>query len=398
MLPPEEQLALIKRGGADVFPEQELLEKLRLSCEKERPLRVKLGIDPTTPDLHLGHTVVLNKLRLFQRLGHVAVLIIGDYTGRVGDPSGHDRTRPMLSEEQLRGNAGDLLEMARRTLLPENLEVRRNGEWFEKMTLAGVIDLASRVSVARLLERDEFSDRLRKDLPLTLQEILYPLMQGYDSVMVEADVELGGSDQHFNLTFGRRIQRSYGQSPQVCLTVPLLVGTDGVKKMSKTYGNFVALDDAPKEMFDKLLSIPDALTRDYLALLTDAPEKEIDELLALPDPREAKVRLAVEVIGRFHGREAARRVEAAYRAGGVPEGALRSVELEPGRVWVVRLLQKAGFASSASEGRRLIRGGAVLLDGRRVEDEDEEIEVRDGMVLRAGKKRWARLVVGRTAP
>jgi len=393
MLTPKEQLHLIKRGVAELFPEDEMLQKLERAHRTGKPLRIKLGIDPTTPDLHLGHTVVLNKLRQFQQLGHTAVLIIGDYTGQVGDPSGRSTTRPRLSKETVRRNAEVFLREATKVLLPEPLEVRYNGEWFSKMSFEEVMELASHATVARLLERDDFQNRLKNNLPISLHEFFYPLMQAYDSVMVKADVELGGTDQRYNLAFGRAIQRDFGQEPQVCVTLPLLVGTDGKKKMSKTYNNFVAIDEPPKIMFDKLLSIPDDLTRDYLVLLTDMPEQEIERLMRHPDPREPKVQLALHIIRRFHGEEAAEKVEKAYRSNTVPLDALKEVDVVAGKIWVVELLKVCGFASTNSEARRLVRGGAVRIDGRTVQSELENVEVRDGMVLKVGKRRWARLRV-----
>jgi len=391
MLPPDEQLRLIRRGVAEIFPEEEMRQRLEQSFRSGRPLRVKLGIDPTTPDLHLGHTVVLNKLRQFQQLGHTAVLIIGDYTGQVGDPSGRSAQRPRLSKETVRKNAEIFLEQARKVLLPNPLEVRYNGEWFAKMSFEEVMELSSHITVARLLERDDFQNRFRNNIPISLHEFFYPLMQGYDSVMVRADVELGGTDQRYNLAFGRDLQRDFNQTPQVCITLPLLVGTDGKKKMSKTYGNFVAIDDPPKTMFDKLLSIPDDLRRLYLVLLTDFPEEEVERLLAHPDPREAKVQLALSVIRRFHGDKAAEEVERAYRHNDLPREGLKEVAVPRGKIWVVELLKRCGFARTNSEGRRLVRGGAVRIDGRRISDEMEQIEPENGQVLQVGRNRWAKL-------
>ncbi|RKY18150.1 MAG: tyrosine--tRNA ligase, partial [Planctomycetota bacterium] len=309
MLPPDEQMGLMRRGVAEIFPEEEMRRRLEESFRSGRPLRVKLGIDPTTPDLHLGHTVVLNKLRQFQQLGHTAVLIIGDYTAQVGDPSGRNTQRPRLSKETVRKNAELFLKQAKKVLLEEPLEVHYNGEWFAKMSFEDAMELSSHITVARLLERDDFHNRFKNNIPISLHEFFYPLMQGYDSVMVRADVELGGTDQRYNLAFGRDLQRDFNQSPQVCITLPLLVGTDGKRKMSKTYGNFVAIDDPPKTMFDKLLSIPDGLRRSYLTLLTDIADDEVERLLAHPDPREAKVQLALWVVRRFHGEKAAEEVE-----------------------------------------------------------------------------------------
>jgi len=391
MMPVDEQLMRIKKGVVEIFPEEELVAKLERAVARGVPLRVKLGIDPTTPDLHLGHTVVLNKLRQFQQLGHIAVLIIGDYTGQVGDPSGQSATRQRLTYETVNKNAMFFLEYAEKLLLKENLEIRRNGEWFGHMSFAEVMELASKMTVARLLERDDFKNRFENNIPISLHEFFYPLMQGYDSVMVRADIELGGTDQKYNLSVGRMVQRDFKQEPQVCITLPLLVGTDGLKKMSKTYNNFIGVDEPPKTMFDKLLSIPDSLAETYLTLLTDLEEAEIKELCSLDDARKAKLRLAEEVISRFYSKEVAKSLIDAYCKGTVPSDGIKDVVVNSDVLWTVELIKHSGFAETSSEARRLITGGGVSIDGERITDPEQHITIKDGAILKVGKSRWARI-------
>ncbi len=393
----EKQLELISRGADEILPLEELKEKLKNSLDSGHPLRVKLGVDPSTKDLHLGHTVVLRKLRQFQDLGHKAVLIIGDGTGLVGDPSGRDATRPQLTPAEIDANARTYIEQAAKILEigdAGKFEMRRNGDWFREMDFFEVINLASKMTVARLLERDDFSKRFGDQTPIYLHEMLYPIMQGWDSVVVKADIELGGTDQKYNLLVGRDFQKDEGQEPQVCLTMPLLVGTDGVQKMSKSYGNYVGISEPPKTMFDKTLSVPDALARDYFTLLTTRPLEEIDALLA-DNPLEAKLQLALDIVEQYHGRDAADRLKAAYKSGSTAPGELaHKIRLSPsdmkdGRVWLVRLLTDAKFAASNSEARKLISAGAVSVDGVRVTDPDTDVEVREGLLLQVGKKRMA---------
>ncbi|MCX7704274.1 MAG: tyrosine--tRNA ligase [Planctomycetota bacterium] len=390
-----EQLARLKKGVVEVFPEEEMVAKLERSVATKTPLRVKLGIDPTTPDLHLGHIVVLNKLRQFQQLGHRAVLIIGDYTGQVGDPSGQSATRQRLRLDDVNRNAEVFLTYARRLLSDGELEIRRNGEWFAPMSFAEVMELASKMTVARLLERDDFKNRFEKNVPISLHEFFYPLMQGYDSVMVKADVELGGTDQRYNLSVGRALQRDFGQEPQVCITLPLLVGTDGEKKMSKTYNNFIRVDEPPKTMFDKLFSIPDSLVQTYLTLLTDIEETEIKRLCSASDIREAKLVLATDVVKRFAGEKAAESLRESYIGGTIPEEGLKDVECDSESIWIVNLVKSAGFASSSSEARRLVQQGGVSLDGETISNPEQNVNLKDGMVLKVGKNRWARIRIKR---
>jgi tyrosyl-tRNA synthetase len=397
---PEGQLEALRRGTVSIVTEEELLGKLRRSAEKGTPLRVKLGIDPTAPDLHLGFAVVLRKLRRFQDLGHQAVLIVGDYTGLVGDPSGQKKARPQLTYEEIDRNAKTYFEQAGKILDLERVEIVRNGDWFKKLSFREVLDLASKMTVARMLEREDFAKRYRAGDPISIQEFLYCLMQGYDSVMVRADVELGGTDQTFNLLVGRDLQRDRGMEPQVALTVPLLIGTDGEAKMSKSYGNYIGLTEPPREMFGKLMSIPDRLMRQYFELCTDMPEAEIDRLCSeAVHPREAKERLAREIVTLYHGtkpaEEAAEEFRRVFAEGGlpgeIPEVTLELSSLDGGKAWVVKLLVLTGLVPSSSEGRRAIAQRGVRLDGAVVTDPNLEVEVADGMLLQHGKRRFVRV-------
>jgi tyrosyl-tRNA synthetase len=379
-------LERIYRNAVDVIPRDELDRRLSSS----ESLRVKLGIDPTAPDIHLGFVVVLKKLREFQDLGHTAVLVVGDYTARVGDPSGRSKTRPVLSPEEIEANTRTYLEQAYLVLDPEKTEVRRNSEWLAGLSLADVIELTRATTVARILERDDFSKRFSAGDPITLTELLYPLMQAYDSVALDADVELGGTDQLYNLLMGRHVMEYYGKRPQGVLTTPLLVGTDGAMKMSKSLGNYIGVTDPPNEMFGKVMNIPDHLMPDYYSLLLDR---------SMPDaePVEQKRELARSIVRMFHGENAAAEAERTFDAvvrRQVPEK-VPEVELSgDGEVWIVDLITLAGFASTNGEARRFIRGGAVRLDGEVIEDETLSLEPGDviGKVLQVGKRRYARFV------
>jgi tyrosyl-tRNA synthetase len=379
-------LERIYRNAVDVIPRDELDRRLSSS----ESLRVKLGIDPTAPDIHLGFVVVLKKLREFQDLGHTAVLVVGDYTARVGDPSGRSKTRPVLSPEEIEANTRTYLEQAYLVLDPEKTEVRRNSEWLAGLSLADVIELTRATTVARILERDDFSKRFSAGDPITLTELLYPLMQAYDSVALDADVELGGTDQLYNLLMGRHVMEYYGKRPQGVLTTPLLVGTDGAMKMSKSLGNYIGVTDPPNEMFGKVMNIPDHLMPDYYSLLLDR---------SMPDaePVEQKRELARSIVRMFHGENAAAEAERTFDAvvrRQVPEK-VPEVELSgDGELWIVDLITLAGFASTNGEARRFIRGGAVRLDGEVIEDETLSLEPGDviGKVLQVGKRRYARFV------
>jgi tyrosyl-tRNA synthetase len=376
----------IYRNAVDVIPRDELDRRL----SSGESLRVKLGIDPTAPDIHLGFVVVLKKLREFQDQGHTAVLVVGDYTARVGDPSGRSKTRPVLSPEEIEANTRTYLEQAYLVLDPEKTEVRRNSEWLAGLSLADVIELTRATTVARILERDDFSKRFSAGDPITLTELLYPLMQAYDSVALDADVELGGTDQLYNLLMGRHVMEYYGKRPQGVLTTPLLVGTDGAMKMSKSLGNYVGVTDPPNEMFGKVMNIPDHLMPDYYSLLLDR---------SMPDaePVEQKRELARSIVRMFHGENAAAEAERTFDAvvrRQVPEK-VPEVELSgDGELWIVDLITLAGFASTNGEARRFIRGGAVRLDGEVIGDETLSLEGGDviGKVLQVGKRRYARFV------
>jgi tyrosyl-tRNA synthetase len=400
------QLQVLLSGAAEVIPSDELEQKLVHSVEEGRPLRTKLGIDPSAPDLHLGHAVVLGALRWFQDLGHTAVLIVGDFTGRIGDPSGQSETRPTLTTDELEVNAQTYLDQAGKVIDVDRAEIRRNSEWLAGLSFADVARLASALTVARLLERDDFAERYRSGRSISLVEFLYPLMQGYDSVAVHADVELGGTDQTFNLLVGRDVQRTYGQEPQVAFTLPLLPGTDGDRKMSKTYGNHIGLTDPPEEQFGKTMSIPDELVPVWFRLCTSLPSEKLDAIEQGLDhgelhPAKLKRRLAREIVGRYHGEEAAaaaeERFDRVHREHGIPEHvpevAVPSEAVQDGQVWLPRLLATTGLAASNADARRLIEQGGVRLDGEPVSDPAAEFKPEDlaGRVLQVGRRRFVRL-------
>ena len=380
----------IYANAVDVVPRKELERRLRSGAE----LRVKLGIDPTAPDIHLGFVVVLKKLKEFQELGHTAVLVIGDYTARVGDPSGRSKTRPILSPEKIEENTKTYLEQAYLILDREKTEIRHNSEWLAPLTMADIIGLTRAITVARILERDDFSKRYAAGDPITLTELLYPLMQAYDSVAIDADVELGGTDQLYNLLMGRQIMEHYGKEPQCVLTTPLLVGTDGTAKMSKSLGNYIGVVEEPREMFGKAMSIPDELMPSYYSLLLDRPLPE-------DPPVEQKRELARSLVRAFHDEKDAHDAEEIFDAfarreapGDAPEVVLPAGS---GEIWIVDLITLAGFANTNGEARRFIKGGAVRLDGNVVSDEKLSLPLESlpGQVLQVGKRRYARLVASR---
>ncbi len=393
---PKEQLEVLKRNVVDLVSEEDLLSKL----ERKKQLRVKLGVDPSRPDLHLGHAVVLFKLRQFQDLGHHVVLIIGDFTAQIGDPSGRDSTRPMLTEEEVKHNAKSYQEQAFKILDRDKTEVRFNGEWLGKMSFADVIKLASKYTVARMLERDDFSKRYSSNIPISIAEFLYPLAQAYDSVAIQADVELGGTDQYFNLLVGRKIQEEVGQEPQVVMTMPIIEGTDGKMKMSKSYGNYIAFNDEPLEMYGKLMSIPDELIIKYMRVLTQLPENEINQYeQSMKDktinPRDVKMKLAFEITEFFHGWEQAQNAEnefvKIFRKKELPTE-LPVVELDKDSVELVELLLKLQVVPSKSEARRLITQGAVKLDDEKITDIHAKISVDREMILKVGKRQFFKLI------
>ncbi len=397
----EEQLAVIKRGAVDLINEKELRDKLVRSEKERRPLRVKLGLDPTAPDLHLGHTVVLQKLKQFQDLGHIAIFLIGDFTGMIGDPTGRSETRPALTKEDIMVNAETYKKQVFKILDPERTEIRYNSEWFERINAADMIRLCAQYTMARIMEREDFRNRYQNNLPISIHEFLYPLVQGYDSVALEADVELGGHDQIFNLFVGRDIQKAYGQESQVLVTVPLLEGTDGVNKMSKSYGNYVGIDEPPDEMFGKLMSISDELMIKYYELLSDIPLETLDALkkgiaAGTVHPKQAKVDFAKEIITRFHNASAAEAAhenfEKMFRDKEVPD------DIETDRMtrsdagtWLPKLMVTMGLVPSTSEGKRMIKQGAVTVNGQKMSSED--LPVGDDFVIKVGKRKFKKLIL-----
>ncbi|WP_018872765.1 tyrosine--tRNA ligase [Thioalkalivibrio sp. ALJ16] len=393
----EDQLAVIRRGTDEILLEDELVERLKSG----RPLRVKAGFDPTAPDLHLGHTVLINKLRQLQDLGHHILFLIGDFTGRIGDPSGKNATRPPLSSEDIERNAATYREQVFRILDPERTEVVFNSTWMEPMGAAGMVQLAARQTVARMLERDDFHKRYTAHQPIAIHEFLYPLIQGYDSVALRADMELGGTDQKFNLLVGRELQKQEGQAPQVILTMPILEGLDGVQKMSKSLNNYIGVQDAPDDMFGKLMSISDELMWRYFELLSLRPSSELREARRAADaaernPRDIKFELGRELVDRFHGigqgEQAQARFVERFQKNVLPED-LPEVSLAVGvdGLLLPNVLKQAGLVASTSEGRNMLRQGAVRLDGERVEDAGRSLHAGATFVIQVGKRRIARV-------
>jgi tyrosyl-tRNA synthetase len=392
-------LAVALRGCDELLIEQDFLRKLARSEATGRPLRIKLGLDPTAPDLHLGHTVVLNKMRQLQDLGHTVIFLIGDFTAMIGDPSGRNATRPPLTREQIEANARTYFEQASLVLDPARTEIRYNSEWSDPLGARGMIQLAARYTLARMLERDDFTRRYKGGIPISVHELLYPLMQGYDSVALKSDLELGGTDQKFNLLVGRELQKEYGQEPQCILTMPLLVGLDGVEKMSKSKGNYVGITDRPDDMFGKLMSISDDLMWTYFELLSSLSMDAITALRAECasglNPRDAKVRLAGEMVARFHGAGAAESARAAFEArfsrGALPDD-LQEVSVAGAPIAIGVLLKQAGLVASTSEAMRNIEQGGVRIDGDKVSDKSLRLGAGT-FVVQVGKRRAARVTV-----
>jgi len=390
----EQQIERLSRGVVEILPHGGLAAKLRLAKQEGRPLRVKAGFDPTAPDLHLGHTVLLEKLRQFQACGHRVIFLIGDFTGMIGDPTGKNETRPPLTREQVLANAETYKQQVFKILDPERTEVRFNSEWLNAMSAADLIRLAAKATVARMLERDDFEKRYKGGQAIAIHEFLYPLIQGYDSVALDADVELGGNDQKFNLLMGRQLQEAFGKPPQVIMTMPLLEGLDGVNKMSKSLNNYVGVAEPAKEQFGKLMSISDELMLRYYELLTDV---DMDEVRAM-HPMEAKKRLAEIIVDRFHGEAAGRRAREAFEAqfsrGQLPDDMPeRELPAEDGGLWIARALTQAGLTGSNGEAIRLIRQGALSIDGEKVDDKDLQLAPGGPYLIKLGKRRYLRLTV-----
>lgn len=400
MLPAEEQLALIKENTAEIINEDELLEKLKSSVSGNKPLRCKLGIDPSAPDLHLGHAVVLHKLRLFQKLGHQVVLIIGDYTGRIGDPTGRSETRKQLSEEEVMANAKTYQEQIYKILDTDLMELHFNGQWLSELSFGDIIKLASTYTVARMMEREDFARRYRENHPISIHEFFYPLMQGYDSIAIRADIEFGATEQKFNLLMGRHLQREYGQEPQVALTMPILPGMDGVQKMSKSLGNYIGISEPPGEIYGKVMSIPDHLMPAYYKL---ASGLEMDEVRVILDelengslhPRDAKMRLAREVVALYHGageaEEAENNFKQVFQKREIPDDIQQFSFKAPATI--IFIMANSGLVASNSEARRLIQQGGVKINGKTVQSIDMEFIGEDSFILQVGKRRFARIII-----
>lgn len=403
---PQEQLATYKMGTVDFISEGELLKKLEKSYKEKKPLSIKFGCDPTRPDLHIGHTVALNKMRQFQRFGHKIQFLIGDFTTLIGDPTGRNETRPALTSEQIQENAKSYTTQVFKVLDPEKTEVVFNSHWFHKLTPADFIKLTAQYTVARMLERDDFTKRFQSHTPISIHELLYPLCQGYDSVHLKSDVELGGTDQKFNLLVGRELQKAYGQTEQqIVITTPILEGLDGVNKMSKSLDNYIAVVDTPKDMFGKTMRVSDELMIRWYELLTDISPAEltalkVDMKAGKRHPRQVKVELAKILITRFHSQTAAQAAEDEFNRifvdkglpDEIPEFAVPA-SAEP--IWICALMKNAGLAPSTSEAKRLVQGRAVEIDGGKVEDEQLKIQLKAGlsMVIKAGKKKFVKVVV-----
>ncbi len=401
---PEEQLKQLKKGIVELASEAELLAKLTKSHKENKPLRIKAGFDPSRPDLHVGHTVLLNKMRQFQQFGHHCIFLIGDFTGMIGDPSGRNETRPALTEAEVKSNAETYARQVNKVLDPKKTEVAYNSQWMNKFTPPDFLKLLGQYTVARMLEREDFQKRFKGHLPISIHEFLYPLVQGYDSVALKSDVELGGTDQHFNLLVGRELQKAYGQPQQVVMTVPLLEGYDGVQKMSKSYDNYIAVEDIPREMFGKTMRVSDELMFRYYELLTDMT---VDQVAALKTemksgakhPRDLKVGLAKILVERFHSKAAAEEAEAEFNRifvdKGVPNDMPEVVFDSADGVGICQLLVKADLVKSNGEGKRLIEGMAVEINGEKVKDPQLKLNLKKGdeLTLRAGKKRFAKVIV-----
>ncbi len=396
-----EQLEFLKKGTVDLIREEDLRDKLERSAKTGRPLRIKLGLDPTAPDIHLGHTVVIRKLKAFQDLGHTVIFLIGDFTGMIGDPSGKNVTRPALSREEIDANAETYKRQMFKLLDPNKTELRFNGEWLDKFTAADFVKLCAKTTVKQILERDDFTNRMADEKPISLHELLYPLVQGFDSVALNADVELGGTDQKFNLLMGRNLQREYDQEPQVIITTPLIEGLDGVNKMSKSLGNYIGIDEPANEMFGKIMSISDDLMWKYYELLTDLSVSEISNLKSQTDsgsknPRDLKVNLAKRIIGDFHSAKAAADAEEEFVKRFVEKqipDEIDEISLSGGTYKLVDLLTETGLAASKSEARRLIEQGGVKINSEKATAANADINVsEDEILLQVGKRKFSKVL------
>ncbi|WP_192043500.1 tyrosine--tRNA ligase [Paenibacillus lycopersici] len=402
----ERQMAVIRRGVAEIVPEEDLKAKVANAVATGTPLKVKLGLDPSAPDIHIGHTVVLHKLKQFQQLGHDVQLIIGDFTGRIGDPTGKSETRKQLSEEDVKRNAETYQKQIYKLLDPAKTTVYYNSDWLGAMNFAEVVTLAAKVTVARMLERDDFTKRYQSGQPISIHEFFYPLMQGYDSVALETDVELGGTDQTFNVLMGRTLQKEYGKAAQAAIMMPLIAGLDGVNKMSKSLGNYIGIDEEPNEIYGKTMSVPDELMLTYYELATAVGGEELEQLRAgIADgskhPRDVKMALARMFVGMYHGEAAAEAAErhfiAVFQKRSLPddieEAALPAAELEDGRIRILKLLTALGLQPSVSEAKRSVQQGAVRINERRIEDWTADVVPADGDIIQVGKRKFVKVVL-----
>jgi len=401
-----EEIRIIKRGTEEIISEEELIKKIEKSRKEKRPLRVKQGFDPNAPDIHLGHTVGLRKMRQFQDLGHDIYFLIGDFTGMIGDPSGKSVTRKQLTEKEVKKNAETYKKQVFKVLNPEKTKVVFNSHWLGKLSFSEVLKVCSKYTVARMLERDDFSNRYKEGKPIGIHEFLYPLMQGYDSVAMQADIELGGTDQKFNLLVGRDIQREYNQEPQVIITLPLLEGTDGVEKMSKSLNNYIGINESPQEMYGKVMSVPDNLMIRYFELVTDVPLNEIGEIKTGLEnnnlhPRDVKKRLAREIVTLYHGQSAAITAEEEFEKvfkdklfpEEIKELILKKDDLKEGNIWLIKLIVLSGVVDSKSEARRLVEQGGVRINGEKISDPNFDFTVKEGTILKIGKLNFVKLVI-----
>jgi tyrosyl-tRNA synthetase len=397
-----EQMDLIRRGASEIIPEEDLVRKIEKSIATGKQLTIKLGCDPSRPDLHLGHSVVLRKLRQFQDLGHQAILIVGDFTGMIGDPSGKSKTRPSLSLEETRKNGQSYFDQAKKILSDKNLRMVYNSEWLGKMSFADVIKLSSKYTVSQMLEREDFHARFNKEEPISLHEFLYPLAQAMDSVAIDSDVELGGTDQKFNLLVGRAIQREFGKEPQVILTMPILPGTDGIEKMSKSLDNYIGISDSPKDMFGKTLSIPDRLIHQYFVLATNVPTAEIEEIKkqlsdASSNPRDFKRRLAREIVTLYHSADSAQAAQDEFDRIFVKKDLPDEIEemkygTTGSRVNILQLLAETKLAPSKSEARRLVDQGGVTVNGEKISDPKSDVVLNEHKIIKVGKRKFLKII------
>jgi len=402
----DKQIKVLKQGVSDLISEEDLKKKLIEAKKEDRPLRVKLGLDPTAPDIHLGHSVVLKKLKQFQDMGHEVYLIIGDFTGRIGDPSGKSKTRKQLTEKEVKENALTYEKQFSKILDKDKTKLVFNSSWLSKMDFEDVINLSSKYTVARMLERDDFSNRFAQNKPISIHEFFYPLMQGYDSVAINADIELGGTDQRFNLLVGRNLQKEYGQESQVLIMMPILEGLDGTEKMSKSLDNYIGVNDKPTEMYGKVMSIPDDLIVRYFELVTNVDLEKVNEIkkeieVNKVNPMQYKKELAYTIVKEFHGEKQAEMAESEFESvfskgnlpEDIPEVEIKESKLEDGKLWIVKIVASTGMVDSNSEARRMIKQGAVSIDDKKYEKINLDLEVKDGMIVQIGKRRYAKIKV-----